>query len=1193
MKPAFALGLRGRLLLLLAGVFAVLFALTVWHAIDQRGRHMAIAKTDVIQAARLISAQQAGLVSHAHSLLLTLMRLPQLRPGGLADECHRLLRERAEAETRFSNIGLVQPNGDVVCMATQQAPAINVADRGYFQQALKTRHLVTSGLIASRSTGRPTIVFAQGMRDVEDRVLGVLFIALDLDWLQQALFQATLPERSLLTVVDVAGGSGTVVARYPAAAGLIGTNITDTPLFRTFQKQGGEGTVVEAGLDGVERIHGFAPLLDTIAGRLYLWVGIPMDVVLAPAQRQLIIQISVALVLLLAAMTAVYWGGNRWFLRRVVALAGAAKKLGAGDLTARTGLAPVSDELGRLAGSFDRMAGALQRKEGQLVASNRALRVLSASNQALLRAQDEQGLLDELCRMVVEEGGYRMAWVGYAEQDAQKSVRPMAQFGAPEGYVEELRVSWEETERGRGPTGTAIRDGISVVARHILTDPVYAPWREMALAQGFGSSLALPLKTNGSVFGALNIYAQEPDAFDEQEISLLGEAAADLSFGIAGLRTRAERERMEARAMGAEARFKAAAEASIDAVFILKSMRDAAGRITDFELTDINPRGEEMIAVQREQAMGAKLCELLPAIRTEGWFELYLRVLESGQPLDEEFPIDTPEIKAKWLRQQVVRVGEGVAISWRDVTQWKVVAEQAKLAEEALRDSEERYRMVAETASDIIVVIDQDGRIQFVNSASENMFGYTSAEMIGQSLTMLVPEDLRVAHVEGFKRYIDTGRRTLDWKLVELRARHKSGKEVPVELSLGDYVRDGKHVFSGIIRDITERKAHEMALARTTRALKTLSATNIELVKARDELELLQAVCRIIVEEGGYSMAWIGYAEDDPQKTIAPKAWAGIAEDRLAELKLTWAEAERGQGPMSRAIRSGEPQITRDMLSDPRCALCKELAIEHGYTGNFAFPIVVRGKTIGALCIYTAETDALDAEETRLLEELGNDLSFGIETLRTRAERERIAHAHAHHAQILQKSLEQSIEVVAGTVEARDPYTAGHQRRVCELAVAIAREMGLPEEKIHGIQLAATIHDLGKIRVPAEILAKPGKLTDVEFMLIKVHPQAGYDILKDVDFPWPIADIVLQHHERMDGSGYPQGLKGGQTLLESRIMAVADVVEAMASHRPYRAALGIEAALKEIERGRGSAYDAAVADACRKLFREGRFAFQG
>jgi HD-GYP domain-containing protein (c-di-GMP phosphodiesterase class II) len=192
----------------------------------------------------------------------------------------------------------------------------------------------------------------------------------------------------------------------------------------------------------------------------------------------------------------------------------------------------------------------------------------------------------------------------------------------------------------------------------------------------------------------------------------------------------------------------------------------------------------------------------------------------------------------------------------------------------------------------------------------------------------------------------------------------------------------------------------------------------------------------------------------------------------------------------------------------------------------------------------------------------------------------------------LQKSLEQSIRAIADTVDARDPYTAGHQRRVGELAVAIAREMGLPEEKIHGIHLAAAVHDLGKIHIPAEILVKPGKLSDIEFMLIKTHPQAGYDILKDVEFPWPIADIVRQHHERLDGSGYPQGLKGGQILLESRIMAVADVVETMASHRPYRASLGIRLALEEITRGRDSAYDPAVVDACLKLFGEARFAFQ-
>ena len=196
-----------------------------------------------------------------------------------------------------------------------------------------------------------------------------------------------------------------------------------------------------------------------------------------------------------------------------------------------------------------------------------------------------------------------------------------------------------------------------------------------------------------------------------------------------------------------------------------------------------------------------------------------------------------------------------------------------------------------------------------------------------------------------------------------------------------------------------------------------------------------------------------------------------------------------------------------------------------------------------------------------------------------------------YQTELLQKSLEQSIQSIIDTVEKRDPYTAGHQHRVSDLSVCIAKEMGLPAETIHGIRLAAAIHDLGKIQVPVEILSKPGKLSDIEFMLIKTHAQAGYDILKHVDYPWPIATMIWQHHERLDGLGYPQGLKGEEIMLESRILAVADVIEAMASHRPYRPALGIEAALAEIERARGSSFDSTVVDACLKLFREGRFTF--
>jgi putative nucleotidyltransferase with HDIG domain len=178
---------------------------------------------------------------------------------------------------------------------------------------------------------------------------------------------------------------------------------------------------------------------------------------------------------------------------------------------------------------------------------------------------------------------------------------------------------------------------------------------------------------------------------------------------------------------------------------------------------------------------------------------------------------------------------------------------------------------------------------------------------------------------------------------------------------------------------------------------------------------------------------------------------------------------------------------------------------------------------------------------------------------------------------------------MALTVEARDPYTAGHQRRVADLARAIAEEMGLSKERIEGIRVAGGLHDIGKINIPAEILGKPGRINNMELGLIKMHPQVGYNILKGIEFPWPVAQIVLQHHERMDGSGYPQGLVGGDIVLEARILAVADVVEAMSSHRPYRPAHNIDKALEEISQNSGILYDPEVADVCLRLFTEKGF----
>jgi len=192
----------------------------------------------------------------------------------------------------------------------------------------------------------------------------------------------------------------------------------------------------------------------------------------------------------------------------------------------------------------------------------------------------------------------------------------------------------------------------------------------------------------------------------------------------------------------------------------------------------------------------------------------------------------------------------------------------------------------------------------------------------------------------------------------------------------------------------------------------------------------------------------------------------------------------------------------------------------------------------------------------------------------------------------LQKTLSDIINTLASIIEVRDPYTSGHQKRVAQLAVAIAEEMGLDDNRIESIRVASLIHDIGKMNLPESILTRPGRLSEIEYDMIKTHSQLGYDIMRRVEFPWPIADIILQHHERMNGSGYPKGLKGDEIMLEARIIGVADVVEAMASHRPYRPALGMNTALEEINKGKGKLYDVDVAKACKRVINDKKFKFK-
>jgi HD-GYP domain-containing protein (c-di-GMP phosphodiesterase class II) len=273
-------------------------------------------------------------------------------------------------------------------------------------------------------------------------------------------------------------------------------------------------------------------------------------------------------------------------------------------------------------------------------------------------------------------------------------------------------------------------------------------------------------------------------------------------------------------------------------------------------------------------------------------------------------------------------------------------------------------------------------------------------------------------------------------------------------------------------------------------------------------------------------------------------------------------------------------------LNETVCAPWHENARRSGWAAFASLPLLKKDIPMGAFVVFAGELNAFDDAARNLLTEMASDINFALDNFARELQKIDANEAIRHYLDQLKVAFMSTVEVATIISEMRDPYTAGHERRVAQIAVAIGIELGLDADRQEGLRVAGHLHDIGKISVPSEILSKPGRLSTIQLKLVQEHAQSGYDVLKGVEFPWPVAQVALQHHERMDGSGYPQGLRGEDIRFEARIMAVADVVEAMSSHRPYRAGLGIDKALEEVERGRGTAYDADVADACLLIFRE-------
>ncbi|HPY34881.1 MAG TPA: PAS domain S-box protein [Smithellaceae bacterium] len=456
-------------------------------------------------------------------------------------------------------------------------------------------------------------------------------------------------------------------------------------------------------------------------------------------------------------------------------------------------------------------------------------------------------------------------------------------------------------------------------------------------------------------------------------------------------------------------------------------------------------------------------------------------------------------------------------------------------ANQQLKMLEERYRLSFENTSDVIFIVDENLNILSMSQSAEKILGYKLEEFIGK----LVTDMKHIFTPASFEQAISDAMlifkgETISAKIYEFMA--KDGTIKIGEVSGSPIMRNGQVTgFVSIARDITDRRRME------------------------DELRNSAQKYRTILED----MNDMYYELDiKGNMTFFNKAL----------LSLTARSPEELQGMNFRDYMSSEG-------SEDALKIFGEI-YKTGKPRLFVNEIVTK----------TGEVKYFESQAGLLLDENKQPIGFrGI--ARDITDRKKAQDERDQVLARLRKTLGTMIQAMSAAVEARDPYTSGHQRRVAALARSIAAEMNLSRDQIEGIRMAASIHDMGKISIPAEILSMPRKLSKLEFDLVKTHSQAGHDIIKDIDFPWPIANIILQHHERINGSGYPHGLRGDNILLEARILAVADVVETMASYRPYRPALGLDTALEEITRNKNILYDGEVVEACLKIFREKKYEF--
>jgi len=483
----------------------------------------------------------------------------------------------------------------------------------------------------------------------------------------------------------------------------------------------------------------------------------------------------------------------------------------------------------------------------------------------------------------------------------------------------------------------------------------------------------------------------------------------------------------------------------------------------------------------------------------------------------------------------------------------------------AIKDIEELAKFPAENPNPVLR-ISRDGTVLYHNPSSEPLleqWHYQKGKPLQNRWYQLVLDALRDE----------------DIKTVETEIGDKVAFLTFAPIVEKDFV----NVYGS---DITELKQGEERIKHLNLILRAIRNINQLIFQEKDRERLIKGACNSLTATRGYYSSFIVLL--DEKGKIDTYAEAGLGEDFLPMLKLLKKGELTTFGQI--ALKQEDVVIIKDPAS--ACPDCPLVPVCSARGSVMTVRLGREGKIYGVMSVSIPAHFITDKEEQALFLEAAGDMALGLNGIEMRKKLDKQTHDLKQRVKELKRAMDATLDTMSKIVEAKDPYTAGHQRRVSQLATAIAKELNFSQDKIEGIRIASLIHDIGKIGLPTEILSKPTKLSDIEFSLIKEHPKIGYNILQSIDFSYPVAEIVLQHHERLDGSGYPHHLKGDQISLEACIIGVADVVEAMSSHRPYRPALGINKALEEISKNKGTLYDTEVVDTCLILFKEKGFKFE-